>query len=460
VHLDLSLGDVPRGRRGRALADSLRTAVIAGALPAGTPLPSTRSLAEDLGVSRGMVVDAYAQLVAEGHLDAEHGSGTRVSRRPPGHDDRAAPRREPVVRQPAGSNPGQPDPALFPRRAWLRSLARASADLPDAAFTYGDVQGLPALRTALVQYLGRVRSIVAHPDDVVVVNGFAQALVCITTMLVRRDASPAVAVEDPGSSGVVDQLRWWGARVVRVPVDARGLVVEELVRQRVQAVVVTPAHQYPTGVTLAAERRHALVDWATRTGAFIVEDDYDAEYRYDREPLTSLHALCPERVIAAGSCSKSLSPSMRLGWMVAPGSIVGQLAEIKGNIDLGTAALSQAALADLISSGELDRHLRRSRARYRQRRDALVATLRRLVPGVEIAGIAAGLHVLVHLDPDVDEAAIATHARGLGFAAQPLGRYRHAPGRPGVVLGYAALTPERLRSAAAELATVVAPASR
>jgi GntR family transcriptional regulator / MocR family aminotransferase len=455
------LEGVARGHRGRALADSLRTAVLTGALPPGTPLPSTRTLAEDLGVSRGMVVEAYDQLVAEGHLEAEHGSGTRVARRPSrGGDGPPARRREPGVRQLAGNNPGQPDPALFPRQEWLRATSRATARLPDAAFTYGDMQGLLELRTALVHYLGRVRSIVADPAQVIVVNGFAQTLACLATLLLRRGASPAVAVEDPGSRGLVDQLRWWGVRVVHVPVDERGLDVDVLARRRVQAVVVTPAHQYPTGVTLAPERRQALAEWATQTGAIVLEDDYDAEYRYDREPLTSLHALCPEQVIAAGSVSKSLSPSLRLGWMVAPPSLVVGMAEVKGNIDLGTAVLPQAALADLIESGALDRHLRRSRARYRQRRDALVAELRRHVPDIDIAGIAAGLHVLVRLDPGVDEDAVAARARSLGFVAQPLGRYRHAPGRPGVVLGYAALTPDRIRVAASELAAVVAPGTQ
>jgi GntR family transcriptional regulator / MocR family aminotransferase len=460
VHVDISLNEVPRGRRGRSLADSLRNAVLTGTLPAGASLPSTRALAADLGVSRGVVVDAYAQLVAEGHLDSQQGSGTRVGRRrSTAPDDRTANGSGPAVRQLAGQNPGQPDPALFPRREWLRSLSHASAELPDAAFAYGDMQGLHELRTAIAGYLGRVRSIVTDAGHVIIVNGFAQSLACIATMLVRRRADPAVAVEDPGSSGVVDQLRWWGVRPIRIRVDDRGLDVSELARRQVDAVVVTPAHQYPTGVTLAPERRHELVDWANRTGALIIEDDYDAEYRYDREPLTSLHALDPERVIAAGSISKSLSPSLRLGWMVAPAPVVAELAEIKGNMDLGTAALDQAALADFITSGALDRHLRRSRARYRQRRDALVTELRRRAPATEIAGIAAGLHVLVVLDEDVDELTVAQHARTLGFAAQPLGRYRDAPGPPGVVLGYAALTPERIRAAAAELCVSLAPPS-
>jgi GntR family transcriptional regulator / MocR family aminotransferase len=457
-HIDVSLNGVPRGRRGRTLADSLRTAVLNGTLPAGASLPSTRALAADLGVSRGVVVDAYAQLVAEGHLDAERGSGTRViGPRPAGSSERTATRSASDVRQLAGHNPGQPDPALFPRREWLRSLARASAHLPDSAFSYGDMQGLPVLRDALADYLGRVRSIVTDPGQVIVANGFSQSLACIATMLVRRRADPAVAVEDPGSSGVVHQLRWWGIRPVRVRVDERGLDVSDLARHRVDAVVVTPAHQYPTGVTLAPERRHALIEWADRTGAFVVEDDYDAEYRYDREPLTSLHALDPERVIAAGSISKSLSPSMRLGWMVAPATLVAELADIKGNMDLGTAALEQAALADFITCGGLDRHLRRSRARYRQRRDALVAELRRRSPATVIAGIAAGLHVLVVLDVSADEEAVAQHARTLGFAAQPLRRYREAPGAAGIVLGYAALTPQRIRIAAAELSGSLVP---
>jgi GntR family transcriptional regulator/MocR family aminotransferase len=460
VALDLSLTDVPRGRRGRALADSLRAAVLAGSLAPGTSLPSTRALARDLGVSRGMVVDAYAQLVAEGHLDARHGSGTRVSHRAAAGREGEGPAGGAgiEVRQIAGHNPGQPDPALFPRQAFLRSFNRAVARLPDTAFTYGDIQGLPALREALVPYLGRLRSIVAHPDQVVIVNGFAQTLVCIALLLRRRHGRrPAVAVEDPGSQGLVDQLRWWGVRVVPVPVDEHGLDVRRLARCTVDAVVVTPAHQYPTGVTLAADRRHALAAWAARTGALVVEDDYDAEYRYDREPLTSLHALCPERVIAAGSVSKSLSPALRLGWLVAPPALVPELAEIKGSTDLGSSVPLQATLADFVVTGALDRHLRRSRARYRQRRDALVSGLRATAPGVAIAGIAAGLHILVHLDESADEDAVADRARALGLAAQPLGRYRLRPGPAGVVLGYAGLVPERAGEAAAALAPALVP---
>ena len=456
AELDLTLADVARGQRGRALADVVRSAVVTGSLEPGAPLPSTRRLAADLGVSRGLVVDAYAQLVAEGHLVAVPGSGTRVGERAAP----APPSPRIVVEQVAGHNPGQPDPAMFPRREWLRSSARATAALPDAAFAYGDMRGAIELRTALASYLGRVRSIATTVDQVLIVNGFAQTLACVAQLLSRAEgASPAViACEDPGSKGAVDQLTWWGLDVVRVPVDHEGIDVSALERSKASAVVVTPAHQYPTGVTLSAARRHALVEWAARTGGLIVEDDYDAEYRYDREPLTSLHALAPESVLAAGSVSKSMSPSLRLGWIVAPRGLVAQLAEIKGNMDLGSAALTQAALADFIETGALDRHLRRTRTRYRRRRDALVDALRTHAPSVEISGISAGLHVALMLPPSVDEDRVVSIAREAGFAAQPLHRYRHRPGPPGVVLGYASMTPPRIAEAVEFVApSLVAP---
>ncbi|CAN5764521.1 PLP-dependent aminotransferase family protein [soil metagenome] len=423
--------------------------MLADRLEPGTALPSSRRLAEDLGVSRGLVVEAYAQLVAEGHLVATQGSGTSVAPHPspPPPSGHAV-----AARRFATDNPGHPDPALFPRREWGRALTAALRELPDHEFSYGDPRGLAELRVALASYLGRVRSIAVTPDQVVVVNGFAQGLVCIARHLAQRSTDAIVAVEDPGSVGTAETLRAWGAHVIGVPVDGAGLDVTALDKSGAGAVVVTPAHQYPTGVTLTAERRHALVDWAQRNDGLILEDDYDAEYRYDRAPLTSLHTLDPQRVVPAGSVSKSLSPALRLGWLVAPTHLADHLTEIKAAIDLGAPTLPQAALARLITSGALDRHIRRTRTHYRRRRDALVNTLRDRATGVRIGGIAAGLHVVVHLDCNADEHDIAEHARGLGLDAQPLGRYRHQPGPAGLVLGYAKRTPEQLRHAGTLLA--------
>jgi GntR family transcriptional regulator/MocR family aminotransferase len=405
----------------------------------------------------------YTQLAAEGHVATALGSGTRVAERarptgPPGPAGRLAsawaPMPDPLPRAFATSNPGRPDPALFPRREWQRALAAAVRELSDADLSYGDPRGLAELRVALASYVARVRSIAASPEQVIVVNGFAQGLVCVTRLLVRVHGEPAVAIEDPGSTGTIDQLTAWGARVIPIPVDAAGLDVGALDRSAAQAVVVTPAHQYPTGVTLAPDRRHALIAWARRRDALIIEDDYDAEYRYDRAPLTSLHNLDPDRVIAGGSTSKSLSPALRLGWLTVPAGLADTFAEIKASIDLGAPTIPQAALARFITSGSLDRHIRRTRSVYRRRRDALVNTLHDSAPGLHLDGIAAGLHVVIRLDDDVDENELAERAVRLGLDAQPLGRYRCRPDRlglNGLVLGYARQPPHQLQRAVAEL---------
>ncbi|MEZ5256806.1 MAG: PLP-dependent aminotransferase family protein [Ilumatobacteraceae bacterium] len=323
-------------------------------------------------------------------------------------------------------------PASRTRRCSLRHAgnARPTSDAaapPDPAFLYGDARGHLPLRGELVSYLGRTRSILTDPDRIVVTNGFAQCLNLLVQTLLRRTGRAVIAVEDPGSAGASAQLSWLGAEVVPVPVDAHGLDVEALARTAAQAVIVTPAHQYPTGVPLAAERRHQLVEWAEATGGLIVEDDYDAEYRYDRAPLTSLHALAPQRVIAAGSVSKSLGPALRIGWAVVPDHLVADVAAAKANADLGNSVISQATLAEFIATGALDRHLRRSRTIYRQRRDRLIAALE-AAPGVAVTGIAAGLHLVLELPEPCDAAALADVARRAGFAAQPLDRYRHRPG--------------------------------
>jgi GntR family transcriptional regulator / MocR family aminotransferase len=453
AELDLSLAGVQRGHQAKTLAHLLRGRIVDGTLRPNADLPSSRQLAADLGVSRGVTVAAYQQLVAEGHLITEQGSGTSVAARTVDHHD---PRPRIDIDAVAGMNPGQPDPALFPRRDWQRATHLALATLPDTAFAYGDVRGHLPLRTALTTYLGRTRGIVTDEDRIIVVNGFAQCLSLIANTLARRDGRATIAVEDPGSAGATAQLRWWGADLIPITVDDRGIDVSKLARTRARAVVVTPAHQYPTGVTLAPERRHALLAWADATGGIVIEDDYDAEYRYDREALTSLHALGPQHVIAAGSVSKSMSPSLRLGWMVVPDHLVVELVAAKANADLGSPILPQATLAEFIDNGALDRHRRRTRAHYRHRRDALIDGLN-AAPHVDIAGIAAGLHVLLCLPPDADADKLTNTARSLGFAARSLARYRHHSGPPGVVLGYAHLQPAVIRSATVGLVQALGP---
>jgi GntR family transcriptional regulator/MocR family aminotransferase len=441
VDLHLPVGSRP----GRAeLEQALRDGVRAGRLRAGTPLPSSRTLAAELGISRGVVVEAYAQLAAEGWLSARQGAGTTVAATgwdPAGSRrdalDPGAPA-EPALRYDLRT--GRPDLSAFPRRAWGAALAAAVRTLPDAGLDYGDPRGVPALRTALAGHLGRARGVVADPARVVVCPGTAGGLPLVWQALRERGAR-RVGVEDPGWREQAASARLAGLDPVPIPVDARGLDVDALRAADVDAVAVTPAHQFPTGVVLAAERRAALLAWARDTGGIVVEDDYDAEYRYDREPVGALQGLAPEHVVYAGSASKTLAPALRLGWLVLPADLAGPVAARTAR---GSSAFDQLALASLIETGHLDRHLRRTRRSYRSRRDALVDALG---GRVAITGVAAGLHLVARTD---DAAAIAARARTRGVAVQTLHEdcTTHRPQEPALLLGYARESEPALRRAA------------
>ena len=447
--LDRAGGGLLRGQ----LEQALRAAVRAGRLPAGCRLPSTRALAADLGVSRGLVVEAYAQLVGEGYLEARSGSGTRVA-----GGMVARPSAEPPSRAAAGEvlggpadgvvidfRPGVPELAAFPRAAWAAALRRAVLGAPTAALGYGDPAGAGELRAALAGYLGRVRGVEAAAAGVLVTAGFAQAVALLARGLPSR-LGRTVAVEDPGSPGTREQLAGNGLEPVPVGVDEEGLRVDQLARGPARVVVVTPAHQSPTGVVLSPDRRAALLAWARAADGLVVEDDYDAEYRYDRDPVGALQGLAPELVCYAGSVSKTLAPALRIGWMVPPRSLWPALARAKAADDLGCPTLEQLALADLLGSGAYDRHLRRGRARYRRRRDALAAALDRHVPGLQVGGTAAGLHELVELGDGVDEEDLVRRAAvEAGVGLHGLTPWRSGGrGAPGLVLGYASLTEHQI----------------
>jgi GntR family transcriptional regulator/MocR family aminotransferase len=482
--LQLRQEDAPsRGLTGW-LADSIRTAIMDGRLRTGAPLPATRLLAGDLGVSRGVIVEVYQRLADEGLVSARPGTGTRVlgvSRpasgsggasesggiiRGSGAGSASGALAPGVLLVPAGwrgraeidLSPGVPDLSGFPRAAWLRAerlvLERASV----AELGYGDPRGSAALRTELAGWLARTRGLRAGPDDIIVVTGVAQALALLARVLQKHGPSQ-IAVEDPGSRGARDDLAYWGLRPVPVPVDEHGLQVSELARGEARAVLLTPAHQFPTGVVLAPQRRRDLLDWAAGTDALIVEDDYDAEYRYDRAPVPALHASASSLVAYAGSTSKTLAPGMRLGWLIPPPRLHADLVEAKYASDLGSPALPQLVLARLIASGELEQHIRLVRKRQRSRRDALLAALREqgVTPAARVQGVAAGLHLLITFpgrsgsDADLAEAILAT-----GVLVHPLSWHRQRPGVPGIVLGYAAHTPGRLHEAARRIARALA----
>ena len=459
--MDLHVAIGPGPRRAQ-LERQLREGVRAGRLLPGARLPPSRTLARELGVSRGVVVEAYAQLVAEGYLVARQGAGTEVAAAPPAQGDGgvagdeagAAARAKPPIR--FDLRTGRVDLSLFPRRAWLAATARALRELPDAALGYGDPRGFEQLRLALAAHLGRARGAVADPRHVMTCGGVQEALPLVWRALARQGVR-RVGIEDPGWRGQRQSVEVAGLEAVPVPVDERGLDVEALAAARVDAVAVTPAHQFPTGVVLAPERRAALVAWARAHDAVVVEDDYDAEYRYDREPVGALQGLVPDRVVYAGSASKSLAPGLQLGWALVPPWLAGAVVEEKVRTQRGPAVLEQAALADLLGRGEVDRHLRRSRRRYRARRDALVAALAEHLPAATLGGVAAGLHVVAWLPAGADEPAAVTAARARGVAVHALHAQCSpaAPWPPALLLGYAAEPEPALARAARDLAAAV-----
>lgn len=447
-----ALVDLDRARPGvgERLTGALRDAIAQRRIPPGTRLPSSRDLAADLGVSRGLVVSAYEQLVAEGRLLSRRGSGTVVAPSTTDAADHGRPSPAPAPAGVAPLRPGVPDLGMFPRAAWRRAYERALASALDSDLDYTDPAGVPRLRAELASYLGRVRAARVSADAVVVTTGAAQALSLLGRVLAAH-GTVEVGVEDPGSAGIRDHLLAHGLRLRPVPVDDRGLVVSAL--GEVRAVFVTPAHQFPVGAVLAPDRRAELTVWARRTGGLIIEDDYDAEFRYDREPVGCLQGLAPDVVALVGSASKALAPGLRRGWLVPPPSWLAAVRRAKCDADMGGSALEQLAFAELLASGGYDRHLRRARRAQRTRRDALVGALRRHLPQVRVSGIAAGLHLVAELPAGVDDRALAARARAAGLGPLALSDLRlGAVGPPGLVLGYAAQSPDELAAAVATLA--------
>jgi GntR family transcriptional regulator/MocR family aminotransferase len=444
------------------LESQLRDAIRTGRLGAGERLPSSRALASSLGLSRGLVQDCYVQLQAEGYLTSRTGSATRVAPaaarpRPPASRTRPAPAEPRLL---ADFRSGVPDLGSAPREDWAWAVREACRTAPNTAFDYGDPQGDPRLRQVLAAYLRRVRAMDVHPEQVVVCTGFAQGLTLLLSVLAQRGRG-RVAFEDPGSAaGITAAARAAGGTAVAVPVDEAGIDVSVLERSGARVVVLTPAHQWPTGVVLAPERRHALITWARARDAIVVEDDYDAEFRYDRDPVGALQGLAPDRVATLGTVSKSLAPVLRLGWAALPAALAGEVTGAKRLADRGTPGLDQLALTHLIESGRYDRHLRRMRTEYANRRDVLVESLGRYAPGVRLTGLAAGFHAVAHLPAGTDERAVVDAARARGVGLYGMGTYRSGPagGPPQLVFGFGNTTPPAIRDgigAVADLLTGV-----
>ena len=469
VLVDLRSDD-GRGLRER-LEHGLRAAIQRRRLVAGTLLPPSRVLAAELGISRSVVVEAYANLAADGYVEARQGAGTRV--RLDVRDEQPRPRPDrprydaaryfarPREASFAGSPPlrllgGLPDPALFPRAQWLRHYRTALAELPDPQLTYPSTLGAGALRRALSAYVGRVRGVATAPDRILVCAGFTQGLTLVCRALGRAGAR-RVAVEEPCFSLHREAIAMTGLEPVPVAIDERGIDPSALEGLDVAAVLVAPAHSYPTGATLDPRRRRALVAWAQRSDALIVEDDYDAEFRYDRLPIGALQGLAPDRIVYIGCASKTLSPAMRLGWVAAPPDLIDAIEREKRFDDMGSGLLEQLAFARFVDGGDFSRHLRRVRPIYRARRDATIAALARHLPEATWRGAAAGLHLHVTLPPDVDESALAHAAFERGVLVEDA-RWHWADGTgvpPSLVLGYGSVAAPAIARAIATLAGVV-----
>jgi GntR family transcriptional regulator / MocR family aminotransferase len=456
--IELLLSVTREGPRtlGAQIEDQLRHAIRAGTLRPGARVPSTRDLARQLGVSRPVVVDAYAQLAAEGYLTLRQGARPRVSEVVALARASAT---EAAPSQPAPRfdfRPSVPDLSAFPRRIWLRSVRSALAAMPDHDLDYGDPRGAEPLRTALAEYLGRVRGVVADPEHLVITSGFVQARGLVCRALAAAGAK-RVAIEDPSHPEQRMTIAQAGLEPVPIAVDEAGIRVEALERAALDAVILTPAHQFPTGAVLAGDRRTALLAWLRKHGAIAIEDDYDVEYRYDRTPVGALQGLEPDRVVYAGTASKTLAPALRIAWLVVPSHLLDTVRYEKRLADLGCPRIDQHAFADFLTRGELDRHLRRMRTRYRARRNALVAALADALPDARVQGIAAGLHAAVRLPGTDDEQAILEEARRRRIALTAMSDYRITPGDhpPTLILGYAQSPEPTIRTGVSEIAEAV-----
>ncbi|WP_408909935.1 MocR-like pyridoxine biosynthesis transcription factor PdxR [Streptomyces luteolus] len=470
--MQLDAADVPLGGKAAWLARRLRQAIADGRLTVGSRLPPTRVLAAELRLSRGVITEAYRRLAEDGHVEGRRRGGTVVVAAPslaqvraratglyrspaPAAPDRRVPGAVPDLfsGEPGADvfdtlratharidfTPGQPDLTTFPRAAWLRAERAVLAGLSFENLGYGDPRGAPQLRRAVTAWLATSRGIRVEPDEVLVVAGTAQALTLLHPVL-RDDGIDSVAVEDPGSLGTRQHLQNGNLATPPVPVDQGGVRVDALRATGARAALLTPAHQFPTGVVTSGERRRELLLWA-RDGGLVMEDDYDAEHRYDRPPVPALRALLADRVCYMGSVSKLLAPALRIGWVVPPPRYRAPLTEAKRFTDLGNAVLPQLVLARLMESGDLERHLHLLRRRHRRRRDAMIAALAEHLPGAVVHGAAAGLHLTVTYAPEVPDTDLAAAALARGVKCQPLSWHRQIPGNPGLVLGYAATPP-------------------
>jgi GntR family transcriptional regulator / MocR family aminotransferase len=459
--LDLYL-DRPGGRVRNSVMEAIRDAIRSGRLVPGTQLPSSRALAADLGVARNTVARAYAELIAEGWLTSHHGSGTLVAQRAARvvSSVGSPPARWTPPRLDHDLRPGHPDLSSFPRTEWSRAVKRALNTAPSDAFgyRYTDPHGRPELRQALAEYLARARGVRARPDNIVICSGASEGLKLVARVLAGAGVA-AVAVEAFGLHTQTESLAQAQLRCPPMTVDSHGADVMALDGMPdAGAVLLTPSHQFPLGVPLHSDRRAAVVDWARRTGGLIIEDDYDGEFRYDRNPVGALHGIDPDHVIYMGTASKSLAPGLRLGWLVLPDRLVHAVGRERGEYDATSSFVDQLAMAEFIVSGSYDRHIRTMRDQYRRRREQLVAAVAQSAPNTTVAGMPAGLHVLLELaGAEASPLSRQRAWRRLGVEGLDLFRRPEAGSeRDGLVIGFAAPTPSAW-SAALDALTQLLP---
>jgi len=455
VLLDLSGTAGPTYRR---LTHALREAIQSGRLPATSTLPPSRALASELGCSRWVVTEAYAQLAAEGYLAAAVGSGTRVCGLEHSPAARATVQGAPDVGPSPVIDmaPGLPDLRNFPIRRWMSAIRGAAASMASEDLGYLDAAGHHRLRQVLADYLARVRGAQSDPSNLLITAGATDAIGLLCRVL-RTQGHTAVAMEDPGWHRLRDVVTGAGLRAIPIPVDDQGLCVQRLHdHPGVGAVIVTPAHQFPTGVVLSSRRRGLLLSWAAERAGLIIEDDYDAEFRYDRRPVGALQGAGLSSVALTGSVTKTLAPALGLGWLATPPAWtpIVRAAIVRSS---GPPVLDQLAFAEFLRTGRYDQHLRAARIRYRARRDGLVRALGSHLPDSQICGVSAGLHFLLHLPPGIDAAAVVSRANRTGVRVANLDTYRFtaAPELPGLVLGYGNLADHKVLEAVARLTSAL-----
>lgn len=440
---------------GRQVEDHIREAIRSGSLKPRALLPSTRDLAEQLGISRPTVVEAYSQLASEGFVALRQGARPRVAESVIGESRRDRAHSSADVLPRYDFRPAIPDLRSFPRKAWLKATRKALENMRPQEFGYDARHGTQALRQSLAAYLGRVRSVVADPSQIIVTSGYAQGRQLFCRALAAMGGK-RLAVEDPSytSWGFAASA---GLDIVPIPVDKEGINVGRLGKSNAAGVLVTPTHQSPTGFVLSGERRGELLNWLRLKKRFALEDDYDAEFRYDRGPVGALQGLAPERVVYAGTASKTLAPGLRMGWLVVPEAMREAILSEHRLADHGAPRIEQNALATFINDGDLDRHLRRMRLVYRDRRNALVSAIGEFLPEASIDGISAGLHAVVSLPESIAEQAVSSEVARRGVHIEFMSKWyvRKQDSPSTILIGYAQSDGSTLRAGIRILADAI-----